>query len=257
MNHKLIATLVGLMALVGLNSCLVTESTITLNKDGSGTVTEAVYFDKKVQQMMGMGGEAGNPIEAMLDIEKSKERAKQMGEGVTFVKAEAAEKGALKGAISVYAFQDINQLRYNGPEALGSIAEQAAPELGEKEKKQNFFYEDGVLTLKNDEDDMGLGELGELEDIDPAQLEMVKEMFAGMRMTMKLVFEGGIEETNASFVEGNSVITADVQVDKMLQNAEALKKISEIEDRDAAAQAFNAIEGVKVEPKQEVSIKLK
>ncbi len=254
MKVKLIAGLVSLLALFGLNSCLVVESKVSLKKDGSGTVTEHVYFGAQLTQMMALGGQEGNPIEDMLNVEKATERASTMGQGVTFVRAEAVEKNGKKGVKSVFAFKDINELRYNGPDALDDLAAQAEQEVEKKEVKQTFFYEEGVLTLENDNEDLGLNDM---EGVDPAQLQMMKGMFAGMRITMELELPGGIEQTDASFVEGNKITLADMQVDKMLANAEALEKIGKAKTSEEAAKIFNSIEGVQVEGKTKVTVKLK
>ena len=254
MKVKLIAGLVSLLALFGLSSCLVVESKVSLKKDGSGTVTEHVYFGEQLTQMMALGGQEGNPIEDMLNVEKATARAKTMGVGVSFVRAEAVEKDGKKGVKSVFAFKDVNELRYDGPDALNDLAAQAEQEVEKKEVEQTFFYKDGVLTLKNDNEDLGLNDMN---DVDPAQLQMMKGMFAGMRITMELEIPGGIKETDASFVEGNTITLADMQMDKMLGNAEALEKIGKAETSAEAAEIFNAIEGVQVEGKTEVTVKLK
>jgi len=85
------------------------------------------------------------------------------------------------------------------------------------------------------------------------------QMMADMRLAIKLEIPGGIGETNASHVDGDSITLFDIQVGKMLAQKDELKKISETAetDMDAAKDAFGKIDGVKVETKEDVTVTLK
>ena len=81
-----------MLMLFGLSSCIQVESTISVKKDGSGTITEELVFGEQMVMMMQMGaaqggpGAAGkDPMAQMLDKTKAQARAKKMGEGVELV----------------------------------------------------------------------------------------------------------------------------------------------------------------------------
>ena len=57
--RKHFALVGAMMALVGLSGCLEMESTITVNKDGSGQLSEKIVFERhRSWRMMNMGGGA-------------------------------------------------------------------------------------------------------------------------------------------------------------------------------------------------------
>lgn len=244
------------------SSCLQTETNINLNKDGSGTIVEQTILGAQMIEMMAQFAQPGqpDPIQEMFSEEKSKAKTAKMGEGVEFVKIEMINEGGKKGARVHYKFADINKLTLNpagGLEAMGDQEE--APEV-KPEELLKFKYADGKLAIvtpptKFDEMNMDMG--GGEEN--PEAEAMAKQMMGDMRMTMKLNFPGGIDKTNASHVEGNTVTVMDVQVGKMLEQKEALKKIAETAktDENAAKEAFGKLEGIKMEMKQDVTVSLK
>jgi hypothetical protein len=169
-------------------------------------------------------------------------------------------EGGKKGARVHYKFADINKVNINPAGGLDAMNQ------GEEEEEEvkpedlvKFKYADGKLSLitpPTNFDDMDMGdEAGE----NPEMEAMAKQMMADMRMTMKLNFPGGIEKTNASYVDGNSIIVMDVEVGKMFAQKDAMKKIAETAktDKKAAQEAFSKLDGIKIETKDDVSISLK
>jgi len=88
---------------------------------------------------------------------------------------------------------------------------------------------------------------------------MMTKMMAGMSIAIKLKAADGIEETNASYVDGDTVTLFEVQVAKMFEQKDKLKAIAEKAktDKDAAIVEFKKLEGMKVETGEKVSVKLK
>ena len=82
MKTKLLLAVSSILVLFTLSSCLQVESTISLKKDGSGTVTEDLIFGEQMVQMMKMGmaqaaqadGKAKDPFAEMLDKKKAVEQ---------------------------------------------------------------------------------------------------------------------------------------------------------------------------------------
>lgn len=244
------------------SSCLQTETTVNLNKDGSGTIVEQTILGAQMLEMMNQFAQPGqpDPIQEMFSEEKSKAKTAKMGEGVEFVKVEMINEGGKKGGRVHYKFADINKLNINPAGGLEAMGEEGEAEEVDPKELLKFKYADGKLALitpptKFDEMNMDMG--GGEENAEGEA--MAKQMMGDMRMTLKLNFPGGIDKTNASHVEGNTVTVMDVQVGKMLDQKDALKKIAETAktDKDAAKAAFGKLEGMKMEMKEDVTISLK
>ena len=145
---KKLITLVGAAALALLTtSCLQQHTTLSLNKDGSGTITETTTFGAQMLAMMGAAGEGQDPVAQMLEQAKAKaaEAATTMGEGVTLKEVKALNEGGKKGVIAVYEFKDVNKLKYAFGQGLG---DGPAGEEGQNEPL-DISYKDGVLTINN------------------------------------------------------------------------------------------------------------
>lgn len=252
----------GLIAALALPSCLQNETTISLKKDGSGTILEETLLGAQMMQMMTQFAQPGqpDPIAEMFSEDKGKEKATQYGEGVEYVKTEMFEKDGRKGARVHFKFADINKVSANPSGSMDAL--QGPGEEVDKDEKAKesvkFSYADGKLKIivpPADFEDMAADEAEE----NPQQEAMMMQMIADMRLTIKLQIPDGIEETNASHVDGNSITLFDVQVGKMIAQKDKLKAISETAktDENAAKEAFGKIDGVKVETKDDVTVTLK
>jgi hypothetical protein len=261
------------LAVLLFPSCLEHTSTIKLNKDGSGTITEETLFSAEASAMMAEmpGGGDNDPAGKFADEKKAAEAAAKMGEGVTVEKAEKINKDGRIGGRVVYKFADINKVKFTFGNAMSDAGKDMGPpgaaEKAEAENKPvTFSYKDGVLTLVNpdakkagDAKPEGDAAAEDEEETDPQAMAMMQQMFKDMRMTFKLEVADGIAETNASHVDGNVVTFIDMPFGKLLADPKNLKKLESMKDAspaDAAA-AFKDIEGLKIETKDEVTVKVK
>lgn len=251
----------GLLAALALPSCLQNETTMTLNKDGSGTVVEETYLGAKMLEMMTQFAQPGqpDPVEEMFSEDKAKTKAEKMGEGVEYVKTEIIDKDGKKGAIVHYKFADINKLKVSPSGAVDNMTEQADEQDEKKDESVSFSYADGklkVITPPTDFEDMNMGDEGAEN---PEMETMMKEMMADMRLTLKLKIADGIASTNATHTEGDTITLFDVEVGKMFAQKAELKKIGETgkTDKEAAKAAFSKLDGIKIETKEDVTVTLK
>ena len=254
----------GLVAALALPSCLQNETTVTLNKDGSGTVVEETYLGAKMLEMMTQFAQPGqpDPVAEMFSEEKAKAKTTKMGEGVEYVKTEMIDEDGKKGARAHYKFADINKLKVSPSGAVDDMNIDAADTEKKEDKKEkavSFSYADGklkVLTPTIDYKDMDVGGDGAEN---PEMQAMMTEMMADMRLTLKLNVAGGIESSNATYTEGDTVTLFDVQVGKMAEQKDDLKKIGETAktDKEAAKAAFSKLDGIKIETKEDVTVTLK
>jgi len=256
---KKLITLVGAAALALLTtSCLQQHTTLSLNKDGSGTITETTALGAQMLAMMGAaGGEGQDPLAEMIEQAKARsaEAAKTMGEGVTVKEVKALNEGGKKGFVVVYAFTDINKLKYSFGQGMGDNPEE------DNNDPIQMSYKDGVLTVLNDYDqeegDAAADE--DEEEIDDASMAMAKQMMADMRVSFSLEFPGGIAETNAEHVDGGKVTLIDIDMGKLVQNEAKFKEFTKKQPGSPAEakEMLKGVDGVKIETAEKVTIKLK
>ncbi len=254
---KQLITMVGAAALALLTtSCLQQETTLSLNKDGSGTITETTILGAQMLAMMGAaGGEGGDPLDQMIAQAKVKsdEAVANMGEGVTLKEVKKLNKGGKKGLITVYEFKDINKLKYTFGSSLGD------DEGGEDKEPLDISYKNGVLTINNKYEKAKEGEQPAKPEMGDQQLAMAQQMMGDMRMALKLEFPGGIADTNAQHQDGNKVTIMDIDFGKLMAQEEKFKEFmkAQPESPAEAAQLLKGVDGVKIETAEKLTVKLK
>lgn len=270
---KLLLTAASAVTTLVLPSCLQSETTVHLNKDGSGTLVEQTTLGGQavamMEQMAGLGGDKGeDPMKEMFSEKKAKEKAASYGEGVTFEKSEPVAVGANKGAKVTYRFADINKLKLNPNENLNDLSADMPTHdtASAKGKPVTFTYGGGKLTITMPEPekpkDGEAAKPGKPEGApdmdDPQSQAMMKQMLGDMKMSVKLVVEPGIAETDASFKDGKTITLMEMEMGKVFEKPESFKKLQAVPqgDTEAAMEAMKGIEGMKVETKKQVTVKL-
>lgn len=268
----------GLLALF-TSSCLEHSATIRLNKDGSGTITEETVFSAETSAMMAQMGGDQDPTDKLADAKKAAATAAAMGEGVSVAKVEKIDKDGRKGGRVTYNFKDINTVKFAFGESMSDKGKEMgppgspgdAPDEGDDKPKKDpvsFKYQDGTLTLVNPIEknaaadkpagkDAAAADLG--EEPDAQAMAMMEKMFKDMRMALVIELPGGIDETNASHVEGNRITLMDMAFGKLISDPANMKKLSSMQNSSPAemAAAFKGIEGLKIETREKITVKLK
>lgn len=281
MKKLLLAATSALIALA-LPGCLQNETTIHLNKDGSGTLVDETLLGAQMLAMIeqmaaGFGGGGAekpkdDPTKQMFSEDKAKKRAAELGEGVTYVKSEPLDKNGAKGARTTYAFKDINKLKVSTGDGMNTMPKMGpmgdAPEadVGKKKQPIGFAFADGKLTIKMPEPEKPAAPEAPAAEGQPkpdmdspeAQAQM-KQILGDMKMSLKIVCDSGIAETTATNKDGNTITLFEMDMGKLMENPETFKKLGAMDQKDpnAAMEAFKNIKGVKVETKKEVTVTLK
>jgi hypothetical protein len=267
---RFILPILSLLAAGSMTSCFQSETIIRLNKDGSGTLTEETGFGAKAIEMLAQlaafGGDAAkDPLAELVSEEKAKARAANLGEGVTFEKVEPTAKDGGKGGKVTYRFADINKLKIAPDEAAKSaipqMPGQPAPETPKTEPIL-FKYEGGKLGIKIPQpkaDDVPAGEAPPVHELGAEEEKQMKELFAGMRVSVKLIIEPGISATNATYVEENTITLVDMDFGKMTEKPGSLQKMATLGrgNPEKAMEEMMKFDGVKVESKPDVEVTLK
>ena len=269
---------------ITLSSCIEVTETVHLKVDGSGTIVEETIMGAQmsamIAQMAALGGE-GAKAPDMFGEDAAKKRAGKMGKDVTVGKVEKIDKDGRTGSRVTYNFTDINTLTLSLSDGASGLSDMA-PGAGEKPEKDDkkevpvtFTYKDKVLTMvnptpqkagggardaggKDAEADADKPKAEEGADAVQAQA-MAMNMMKDMKMSLKVVIESGIAETDASFKDGNTITLTEMDMNKLLANPDAMKKLQNLNPQDPSEMQENlkGMDGVKVETKDKVTVKLK
>lgn len=267
----------------GLSSCIEINETVKLKKDGSGTIVEETIMGQQMSAMMdqlsALGGAAGG--NDMFSEEAAKKRAEKFGKGVTVNKVEKLDKNGSKGGRVTFSFTDINTVTLSladGASGLSAMAPKGASGVEEKVKEATpitFNYKEGVLTINNpvpSKEDLAEakkeakeataseGATEGAEGPEAAQMKaMGMQMMKDMKMSVKVVVEDGIAETDASIREGDTITLSSVDFGKLMENPEMAKKLEKLDMNNPAAmeEELKGIEGIKGETKSKVTVKVK
>lgn len=276
-------TCASLFAL-GLTSCLEIHETVTLKKDGSGTIVEETVLGSQLSAMMQMAALQGGGAPDMFGEEVAKKRAEKFGQGVTVAKVEKINQEGKSGSRVTYQFADINAVSLDmtdGASSLNAMSPQGAQAAEEKPtgvKPITFRYKEGMLTIANPQPDKealetaqeaaqdATGKTAPAEEgrIEPgaevAQMQaMALQMMKDMKMSAKVVIEPGIAETNATHHNGNTITLMEMDMGKLMANPEVMKELQGLDIKNPAEleKKLKTIEGVKGEEKESVTVKLK
>lgn len=261
--RKFITSIGAVAVTLLLSSCFELSAVLTINKDGSGTVEETTLMSAQMKAMMGSAPkspEGGGEMNMSLlpTKEKAAEKAKKMGEGVTVESLEEIKSpDGREGAKVIYAFKDVNKLSYE------------PGDMKEEKKDQAFAFSNGTLTITQNHDKK-VAKPEVKDDAAPKptpeqmeqQMAMMKPMMAGMKMSFKIKAADGIASTDATNVDGNTITLMDINFDKVLATPDGMKKFAATADNKDmspadAAEALKGVDGVKIETKEKVTVKLK
>lgn len=254
---KKLITILGAATLALLtSSCMEQHVTLSINKDGSGTITETSYFgEKMVAEIARAEAQGKDPLGKLIGQLQQRLTAmpRLMGEGVRLTEAKPLDENGKVGMVAVYEFKDINKLKYNPAQTLGN-----GPAMAPK-APLDIRYENGVLTINNKHGKPVEGNEDAHGNIDEQGLMVMKQMMTDLRIILTLEFPGGIAETNAKYRNGDRFTMMDInfgglakQEDKLIEFMSA--KPASMAD---AMAMLKDLEGAKIQSAEEITVKLK
>lgn len=261
---KSILRLVILLLVVALLSgCFSVSTIINLNKNGSGTIEEKILV-----KPMDMFGQSQQEPKSIYDEEDLISEAANYGEGVIFVRGQELSENGMNGYLAVYEFEDINKLQLNQNFAGKAVDLNSFPGAQEEINEYiTFNFKSGSTSTLNiiypeefeieeSNEDMELDEQPEMTEEDEEMIDMMKELYDGMKFSMKINFNGKIKKTNASYQEGNTVILMDVDFGKLTEDTGLIKKMSQAGNMTQAEmqELMKKAEGMKVETQRELTV---
>ena len=244
-------------------ACLQSAALITINADGSGTVEQRSSMTAaalaQIRLFAGSFGQpGGKPIDPFSEQEARK-LAGQMGDGVTFVSSTPITTAAAEGRINVYRFPDITKLRFNGmPNAPGNtnVRVPDTPLLGNRSTGITFEFvrtPEGHSLVTLHMPGQAVDELlkpegtARSQTIQPEQLAMMRQMFAGMKISIQVQPTGRLVRTNSSYVDGQVVTLFDLDLDELLKDDGVVSRLQAAKTKEELTALMASIPGLKAQ----------
>lgn len=214
-----------------LMSCISSGVTVKVNKDGSGEIVQTFQIMRDFVGFLSMSEEPTDPN--LIDRDALELTAKAMGEGVSLTKVEPMpDDSAYVGYTAYYKFKDISAIRV-------SASPSTSPEALDEENSDwvSFKFDKGMtsklsmylsnMTDEESEDNYSSEDSEEIEaSADEGLGDQLKDIYKDMHYWMTIEFNGKITDTNASFVEGSVVTIFDMNFEKIVENDELFKKVT-------------------------------
>jgi len=259
-----------------LSGCITFFTEVHVARDGSGTLVQTVSmnpeaFKGAMQQLaQGMGG-SGEIKETTTEKKDEKgpfstaqlaEKARDLGDGVTFVSAEPIQSATAQGVRVTYRFADVSKIFVN-PKPAAALGTEGAGKSAPKSMRFRFERKGdrSILTaiLPPDEKKSETPAPPASSDVDEQQLALLKQMFKGMHLRLTVDVDGRIVSTDAAFHTDRVVTFMDLDFDPLLEKPETLKalnaRFSAAGGDDAkTAAALSELPGIKIDVKPEVRI---
>lgn len=283
-----ILLLMLVVAAASLTGCITFLTQINVKGDGSGTMVQTITMNPEQikESMEGIAKQMGanmteskepakdkpatKPAEDPLKESDLKDKAVDMGTGVTFVSAEKIDTKTAAGVRVTYAFKDINLLSVNPKPAAAMGTEGAGASSKDALKFRFNRMQNGnaVLTVVLPES-KPKSEIPKEQTATPPpavstgepdqNMSMMMQMFKGLHMGIAVNVEGKVVKTNSPYVEGSKVTLMDIDFDPLLSNEKGLKTLNEkmektMGDDRKMMEALKGIKGLKITTDPEVSI---
>jgi hypothetical protein len=252
------------VAVLPLAGCFEAATVIKLKADGSGTIEQRLLLtDAAIEQMRGFAILSGSNAASADPTSEPQARslAESLGPGVTYVSSMPVKTDKGQGRDSVYAFTDITKLHLSEqPRLPGGVT--LSPAGGTNAGEITFVLSreaDGnallrILVPKFNLMPMPAGPNGAVMAPTAQQIDMVKGMLAGARLTVGIEPEGRIVKTTSSFVDGNRVTLLDLDFDKAVADPDLATKLQSARTTDDVKAIVASLQGVKIPLEPEISI---
>ena len=257
------------------SGCITALTSIKLRPDGSGTIEQTLSMTTAAASQFAettagfsndAAGASKNGLPEFLSEASMKEAATKFGEGVVFVSSKPIKTADRVGRIATYQFADITTLRIDQKPQTGGMPG-ASSSKGKEDMLFRFARQPSgtaQLTVVFPE--------GKLEDarkkattegdgtsksLEPAQLEMMKKLFDGLKVAIDVEVLGAIVKTSSPYVEGSRVTLLEMDFNQLLANQQLLSQIGEPGSIEEAKQLLKDVKGFKINLDREVTIEFR
>jgi hypothetical protein len=201
----------------------------------------------------------------LMDKEKLEQNAKEMGEGVTLTSSEPFEEGGFSGYKAIYSFKDINKLKINQnpgdlmPKDAGTSAS------GEEKEYITFAFKKGApaaLTINMPDPEAAKDKKKEPAkdaEMDEQTINMMKEIYKDMKITMEVAVQGTITDSNAQYKKAGTITLLNLDFNKILADKTTFNTLmkSQANSLEEMKVLVKKVKGLEVELQKTVNVKFK
>ncbi len=280
MLRKLLICLALLLPLA-LSGCIDSTTLVFVKKDGSGYVMETVYMSLAIKQtLQEITTDQEQNILLPTEMAQYSAKAQMMGTGVKLASAKKVLRNdGFSGVQVIYSFDDINQLKLSSePDNSSGTPEMSPPTVDTRQKIPitfEFVNTRGpksklIINMppmpENKTSETTPDIRSKPMTMPPIQLEMMKQIFKGMRIRIIVKVDGKILTSNAAYIgKGKKsnvkqfVTLFEMDVNKLADNNAFMKitSLSQSTDLASAANELQNIPGVKLETADRVEIEFR
>jgi hypothetical protein len=246
------------VAALASTGCFQMTTVMKLNGDGSGTIEHRMLFTAQaLAQLRQFAALGGRPIDPTSEAQ-AREMAATLGPGVTYVSSTPVSTPLGQGRDAVYAFSDVAQLRVTAqPPAPGgtSIPIQG---LGANIGTLTFSLTheaNGNAVLHIIVPDAELLEALNANAAMPQQIPMIKAMLAKAHVTLAVEPSGMLVRTNSPYVDGSRVTLLEVDLDQVLEDADALAaKLQAARTPEDTKGVLRDVPGLKIALERDITV---
>lgn len=255
-----------------LAGCLQVETTLKVNKDGSGTIIEKVLFSKAFVNMMkdfahAFQDSASTEEFKIYDVNEIITNAKDYGDNVDCVSHTEIADDKWEGYQAVYFFDDVTQIQISpDPDSKINLEDETASNEEEEEfyifkflkgNNPQLIIDRPVIELNANAEDKE--DSVETEQSEVEEGEEFLKMMEGMKIDIAVEVEGEITNTNATYVQGSRVTLFQMDFTEMMKNKEGFKEFKKNEPKniDEIKMYLEKLPGIKVEVEKPITINFK
>lgn len=254
---------------VFFTGCLEVDTTIHLNKDGSGTLEETVLMSSQVVQMLASFANSFDSTAAdsnsfsLFKEDELKSDTVKYGSGIKYISGKEIKENGKEGYTALYSFDDINKLEIN--QNPNSKIDMGGMEVDE-DTTQEFLHfnfipgESSILTINsplNKDKSVSNEEVSnDSASADMKGMDEFLKLMKDMHISLKLDVKGNITRTNASYVNGSEITLFDINFNGLLENPEKLKMFKQENPKNIEdiKEIMKDIPGIKVELNNKVTV---
>lgn len=256
-----------------LAGCLQVETTINVQKDGSGTINQKIAMSKTFVNMMKEFAQAFQDSTSTEKFNLFKDDeiiadAKDYGEDVKYVSHEFISDDQWEGFQAVYSFNDITKIKIQpDPGSKVGMDEEQEGKTADEEYYFFKFNKGDVSELIIDRPPIELNSKSEenkdtlraSEQNDEEMGEEFLKMMEGMKINIEVQFDGKITSTNASYVDGSKITLMQMDLGEMMKDKESFKEFKDKEPKniEEMKEFLEKFPGMKIEIEKPISVKFK
>jgi len=252
---RLAALLVATIACAG---CFQMTTVLKVNADGRGTIEHRMLLTTQalaqLRQFASLGG-GGQSLDPLSE-KQARDMASVIGPGVTFVSSTPISTPVGQGRESIYAFDDVNQLK---------ISTQPPPPGGITVRTPGLSTQGETITFSLTHETNGNAAL-HISVPEPnwfnaigsgaasGQIEMIKSVLAGARILLAVEPAGMVARATSPYIDGQRVTLLEVDLDQMLKDDTLIPRLQAATTPEALKAIVKDAAGLKINFDREITI---